>query len=132
MFKGLSILITTGVAGAMGKIAVYKSDTNGRPAALLLETAAIDMSTATTRAVTVSQTLLKGQTYWLGLRTNAAPTIAAWAAGATPDINGGTPSTVLRKTLAKTVTYANAAPANWSWSSNDIGAGAAPAIWLMV
>jgi hypothetical protein len=120
------------MAAATGKMAIYRSDANGRPDTLLLETASVDMSAAGIKTVAVSQTLLKGQTYWLGLRSNATPTMAAWAAGATPDVNGGAPSTTARKTVFRTITYSSPAPANWGWSSAEIGPGAAPAIWLVV
>ena len=129
---GLSFNVLTGMAAATGKMAIYRSDANGRPDTLLLETASVDMQAAGIKTVAVSLTLLKGQTYWLGLRSSATPTIAVWAAGATPDVNGGAPSTTARKTVFRTITYSSPAPANWVWSSAEIGAGLAPAIWLVV
>jgi hypothetical protein len=128
---GLCFNVLTGMAAGSGKIAIYRSDANGRPDTLLLETASVDMSATGIKTVAVSQTLLKGQTYWLGLRSSANPTIAAWAAGATPDVNGGAPSTTARKTVFRQITYSSPAPANWGWSSAEIGPGAAPAIWLV-
>ena len=130
---GLTLNCTTAVASALGKIAVYDSDANGRPNALITETADLDLSTVGTKTATVTLTLRQGRTYWFGVRHSSTATISTWATNATPDINGGsTIATTTRKVLRRTLTYATAAPASWVFASAEINTAAAPAVWLKV
>ncbi len=129
---GLAVNVTTLLAAALGKIVVYDSDTNGRPANLLLETADLDFSTVGVKTATVSITFRQGRTYWLGIRHSSTATLSAWAGTATPDINGGAPVTTARKTVRRTLTYATAATSTWGWSAAEINAGPATAIWFKV
>ena len=129
---GLVLNVTNAVVGSLAKFIVYGSDANGRPDALLAETADVDCSSTGPKTAAVSLTLRRGQTYWLGLRVNGNATVSAWVASATPDINGGTISTGPRKSLARTLAYVTPAPATWGWTSADLVSVAAPAVWLQV
>lgn len=122
---------TTAVAAALARIVLYSADAQGRPSGLLWESPDLDLGTAGTRLATVSQIFRQGRTYWLGLRHSSTATISTWATTATPDINGGTtPAITLRKVLRRTIAWGTACPATWGFTSADINAAAAPAIWL--
>jgi hypothetical protein len=126
----LGINCTGAVASALAKIAVYTSDANGRPDQRLTETGDLDCSTTGMRLATVSLTLRRGTVYWIGVRHSSTATLSAWAATATPDINGGTIVTTARKVLRRTLNYATAAPASWAFVSSEINAGPATAVWM--
>jgi len=127
----LMLNCTTAVAGALARIALYASDAAGRPAALITETADIDLSTTGAKSVTLTHSFRQGRTVWLGLRHSSTATVSAWATTATPDINGGTaPVTTLRKVLRRTVAWGTPLPATWGFASTEITAAAATAIWL--
>jgi hypothetical protein len=126
----LGINVTAAVASALAKIAVYSSDANGRPDQRLTETGDLDCSTTGTKLATIALTLRRGTVYWIGVRHNSTATLSAWAATATPDINGGTIATTARKVLRRTLTYASAAPTSWAFVSSEINAGPATAVWL--
>ena len=129
---GLAVNVTIAVAAALGKIAVYDSDANGRPNNLITETADMDFSTAGVKTGTVAITMRQGRTYWLALRHSSTATLSTWAATATPDINGGAPATTQRKILRRTTVYSSAGVSNWGWLSSEITTAGATAIWLKV
>jgi hypothetical protein len=129
---GLAVNVTTLLAGALGKIAVYDSDATGRPNNLLTETADLDFSIAGVRTATVALTLRQGKTYWFAVRHSSTATLSTWAGTATPDINGGAPATTARKSVRRTLTYATAATSPWGWSAAEINAAAPVAVWLKV
>ncbi len=128
----LAVNVTTAVAAALCKIVVYAADANGRPATLIVESADLDCATVGIKTASVALTLRQGITYWLGVRHSSTATLSAWALGATPDINGGAPSTAARKVLRRTVTYATAAPSPWVFSAAEINSASATAIWARV
>jgi hypothetical protein len=126
----LSVNVTTLVASALGKIVLYAADAAGRPSTLILETADLDFSTAGLKEATVAQTLRCGITYWIGIRHSSTAALSAWAATATPDLNGGAPATTARKVLRRTLTYTTAAPGTWGFLASEINPGPGSAIWL--
>ncbi|MDZ4095951.1 MAG: hypothetical protein U1D35_13715, partial [Paracoccaceae bacterium] len=123
---------TVAVAAALAKVVIFAADPAGRPAGLLLETADMDLAATGLKTTAAAVTLRQGRTYWLGIRHSATATLSSWATTATPDINGGSPVTTLRKTLRRTVTYATPAPANFGFVATEIGSAAATAIWLRI
>lgn len=129
----LGCSISTLLAGATVKLVVYDSDGQGRPAAILGETATIDASTAGTKFAAISPlTMIPGKVYWLGLRSSAAPTIrtinvaAAYVLSAT---SAATP--VQQTTLTKNETYASAAAA-WTYAASQHSNLAPPLILMRV
>jgi hypothetical protein len=127
----LGLVCTTLLASALAKVVVYASDANGRPDQRLTETGDLDCSTTGAKLATVALTLRRGAVYWIGVRHSSTATLAAWAATATPDVNGG--STIVlaaRKVLRRTLTYATAAPAIWGFVASEINPGPATAVWL--
>jgi len=72
----LAINVTMEMAGALGKIAVYGSDANGRPDQLILETGDLDLGTLGVRTIAASLTLRAGRTYWFGLRHSSTATVS--------------------------------------------------------
>jgi hypothetical protein len=133
MLDRLTINCTTAVAGALARILIYGSDANGRPDALLLETADLDLSTIGVKAATVALSLRQGRTVWLGIRHSSTATLSTWPVAATPDVNGGTlPVTAARKVLRRTIAWGSSAPSPWGFTSAEINSAAATAIWLRV
>lgn len=127
----LGVNCTSAATGAQGRVVVYSADANGRPADLLGETPPIDLSSTGNKTGSLGLTFRQGLTYWLGIRHSGNPTLSAWISQATPDINGGTTmSTANRKILRRTVTFADPAPANWTWDSAEISTGTPTAVWL--
>lgn len=127
----LGVNCTTAVAAAQCKLVVYEALPNGQPGSLLLETGTADLATVGNKVLAASLTFYRGRTYWLGVRHSSTAALSAWALQATPDINGGTTMvTTARKTLRRTVVFANVAPATWNFVSSEINAAAATAIWL--
>lgn len=122
---------TTAVASALCKVVIYDALPNGQPDALLLETGTMDLSTTGNKTATASITLRRGRTYWLGVRHSSTASLSCWATQATPDLNGGTTMvTTARKILRRTLTFTTAAPASWGFTSAEINAAVAPAVWL--
>lgn len=122
---------TTAVAGALARILIYNSDALGRPDELVLESADLDLGSTGAKLATVALTLRQGRGLWLGLRHASTATTSTWPASGTPDINGGTTlATTARKVLRRTLAWATPAPANWGFTSAEINAASAPAIWL--
>jgi hypothetical protein len=126
----MAINVTTEVAGALGKIAVYSADANGRPDQLILETGDLDLGTLGVRSIAATLTLRAGRTYWFGLRHSSTATVSVWSTCGTADINGGPPATTARKTLQRTITYSTSAPTIWGFDASEINASVATAIWL--
>ena len=127
----LAVNCTTGVAGALGKFVIYESDEFGRPAALILETTTVNLASAGVKTAALGGFSMRaGRTYWLGFRYSATASISTWPITATPDINGGAPSTSARNILRRYWSFATAAAATWGFVSEEINAAAAPAIWL--
>lgn len=131
---GVAINVSTLVASAVARVVIYAADANGRPAALLYQSADLDCSTTGIKTALASLTLPKGQFFWLGVWTSSTATLSTWGLNTTPDINGGAaPSTLARKILRRTVSFAGGAPDPWVWNSSEITGGAsATAIWLKV
>ena len=122
---------TAALAGALGRILLYAADAHGRPEALLHESADLDLSTTGAKAAPIAITLRQGRVIWLGLRHSSTATLSHWVLSATPDINGGSaPATTPRKVLRRSLAWGSPAPANWGFTSAEISATPAPAIWL--
>lgn len=129
--NALGVNCTTAVAGALCKLVVYDAQDNGQPGSLLLETSTADLGTTGNKVLTASLTIYRGRTYWMGVRHSSTAALSAWPLQATPDINGGTTMvTTARKTLRRTVAFATAAPASWTFNASEINAAVATAIWL--
>lgn len=112
----LAINVQTAAASSNLKIVVYASASNGRPGALLHESASIDSSTTGWKEVTVSLSFAAGQVVWLGIRSNGTPTILCTNASSDITLGLGTSSgnshaRILRLTGQ---TFANAAPDPWT------------------
>ena len=129
---GIAINCTVLLAAALGKMVIYSSDVDGRPNALLTETATVDLSAVGVKTATAALTLRQGVTYWLGLRSSSTASTSTWSVNSTPDINGGAPVLTSRKVLRRTLNFATAASATWGFLSSEITTVAAPAIWLRV
>ncbi|MGL6210486.1 MAG: hypothetical protein ACRC14_11730, partial [Paracoccaceae bacterium] len=126
----IAVNCTTAVAAAQGKVVLYSSDANGRPDALIAETGNLDFATTGVKTIAVAQTLRQGQTFWFGIRHSSTATLSIWSPGATPDINGGAPTTTARKVLRRTLAYATAATPTWGYLPSEITNSTATAIWL--
>jgi hypothetical protein len=103
---------------------------DARPDQRLTKTGDLDCSTTGTKLATISLTLQRGSVYWIGVRHNSTATLSAWAATATPDINGGAIVTTARKALRRMLAHASAVPSTWGFLSSEISAGPATAVRL--
>lgn len=126
---------TTLLAGSSCKIVLYGADANGNPSNLLWESNPISCAAAGAASDTLSSpvTVVGGQLYYPGIRFSGTQAISSWQYTAIPDIHGGTAfSTIARKTLRRSLTYATAAPAAWGYTSSEIANGGAAAIQFRV
>jgi len=129
----LSINCTTAVAASTVKIVLYASDTNGKPAALIVETATLDTSSTGVKEATVSQTLRKGVTYWVGVRHSSTATLSLFGQAATPELTTDGITVNPRKVLRRTLTYATAATDPWGYLVSEVTSATtilACAIWM--
>lgn len=127
----LLVNCTTAVAAAQGKLLVYSADADHKADALLYESGTLDFSTTGQKTAAPSLTFKGGEVYWFGVRHSSTATLSAWAATATPDINGGTAiSTSARKVLRRTLAFGTAAPEAWGHVSSEVNPGPATAIWM--
>jgi hypothetical protein len=122
----LGVAVSTAVAGALAKVVIYNSDTNGWPGTLLFETADLDCSTAALREDIVSFTFQAGVKYWLGVVHNSTATLRTIPVSSAVNLgltsgNGTAYATILRRT----VTYANL-PSPWNFTNSDRVAGVTP------
>lgn len=129
----LAVSVVTAVAGALGDIVVYGANADGRPDALILETPALDLSTAGAKEVAVVLSFKKGKQYWLGMRSSSTATLLAWQQYNTPDLDYGSVSAAAAKVLRRTLAYATPAPASWGYVAGEATINVnPPAIWLRV
>ena len=129
----LSVNCTTAVAASTVKIILYASDTDGKPTALIVETATLDTASTGVKEATVSLTLRKGVTYWVGIRHSGAPTLSLFGQAATPELTTDGITVNPRKVLRQTLTYATAAPDPWVYAVGDVSSATtilACAIWM--
>lgn len=120
----------TGAATGDAAVVIHASDDLGRPAGLVAQSSPISTGTTGLRTVPISATLRGGQQYWVGLWTQAAPTVRAvsdalpisWAAGA--------PHTA-RRVLRRVVTWGGTGPV-WSYTASDPAAAMPAAVLLRV
>ena len=127
----VGVLCATAVAAAQGKIVCYASDADGRPDALLFETAVLDFATAGFKAVTQLQAFTRGTLYWLGLRHSSTATVNAHQPYCSPVLGyPATPTTAANKLLRRTLAFATPAPANWGWTAAEETAANVPAIFM--
>lgn len=128
----LSVWCTTAVAAALAKIAVYDSDANGRPNAKLFEGADLDLSTTGAKSSTVALTFTRGQIIWLGLRHSSTAAVNGHNSYSMPTIDLGASIAVgaPAKTIRRTLAYASAAPASWSWVATEPSTTVPTAFWL--
>lgn len=120
----------TGAATGDAAVVIHASDDLGRPAGLVAQSSPISTGTTGLRTGVISATLRGGLQYWLGLWTQAAPTLRAvsdalpisWAAGA--------PHTA-RRVLRRVVTWGGTGPV-WSYTASDPAAASPAAVLLRV
>lgn len=120
----------TGAAAGDAAVVIHASDDLGRPAGLVAQSSPVSTGTTGLRTAALSATLRGGQQYWIGLWTQAAPTVRAvsdalpisWAAGA--------PHTA-RRVLRRVVTWGGTGPV-WSYTASDPVAALPAAVLLRV
>lgn len=118
----LGIAVSTGVASALAKCAIYGSDAQGWPADLLLEPSGdLDCATTGAKFYTVSFTFGSNRLYWLVVRHSSTATLRATPLSGAPNLglqsdNATAYNTVIRRTLA----YATALPASWGFSAAEL------------
>ncbi len=126
----VALSVATAVATAQGKILIYAANGSGQPTTRLFESAALDFSTVGFKTATVTLTLRKGLTYWIGVRHSSTATLTAYAVSATPDLTTADLTTQTRKLLRRTVTFATAAPDPWGFVNTETANAVASAVWF--
>jgi hypothetical protein len=119
----MGVAVSAAVAASLVKLVIYDSDANGWPDALLYEGGDLDCSTTGYKSESLSFTFLKGVPYWVGMRTNANPTLRTTPLGNNKIIGGivnGSNGTSYYTAIRRTVTYANAAPDPWVFTSSEL------------
>lgn len=126
----IGVNVTTIQAGALGRVVIYAADDQGRPAALLLTSADLMLSTGGARDVAVSLSLLRGQQIWVGFWHSAGATVSAFNPLTCPDLDSAAIETNANKVLRRTAAFAGAAPAPWGYLSTQATNVNPVAIWM--
>lgn len=120
----------TAAATGDAAVVIHAADDLGRPAGLVAQSLPISTGTTGLRTGTISATLRAGTQYWVGIWTQAAPTLRAvsdalpisWAASAPP---------AARRVLRRTVTWGGMGPV-WSYTASDPVAASPAAVLFRV
>lgn len=126
----MGINVTTAVAASNAKIAIYDSDTDGRPNQRLTETGDLNCSTIGAKESTISVGFKEGKQYWIVVRTSSTQTLSAFQPYTTPDLDATAIATTQFKTLNQTLAYATSAPATWTYSATDATTVNAAVVWF--
>jgi hypothetical protein len=129
----IGVLVSTAVASALGRIAIYGVDSTGVPDAKLFEGSSdLDFSTTGYKFHDLSATPFKfasGTMYWLGLITSS--TASTRAISTTSCVNLGltsASSTTYSTNLIRALTFADALPDPWAFVVGDYDDGSVPSI----
>jgi hypothetical protein len=129
----VGVLCSASVASSLAKIVCYTSDANGRPDALLFETATLDFGTTGFKSVAQAFNFNRGECYWLGLRTSSTATVNAHQPYCTPILGfPPTPTTSASKLLRRILAFATAAPTTWGYTGVEELNSNVPALFLRV
>lgn len=126
----LGIAISTAVASSSLKCFIYGSDASGWPDALLYEGSA-DLSGATTgyKSHSLDFTFDSGRQYWLGVKMNSTATYRTLNVSSAVNLGlSGSNATSYFTVITRTLTYANALPDPWVFTSTDLAASSPPSI----
>lgn len=123
------VAVSSGVAGAQGRLFMYEAGPDGWPDALIFEGPAnLDFATSGYRYHPIDFTFDAGRQYWLGLLSSSTAAVRAIATTSAVNLGLGTSTgttyaTVLQRTMAA---FANPLPANWGFVTSDRGLATAP------
>lgn len=108
-------------AGVNARILLYShSATNGLPDTKIYESANLDCSTTGVKTATTAQTFTAGTTYWLGLHTSGAVTLAGVVVASLIQI--GVDSTTAQYTsISRSVAFGSA-PSTWGTTGTQLSA----------
>jgi hypothetical protein len=129
----LGVSVSTGVAATNVKAIIYASDANGRPDAVIIETANISSAANATVMSTIASTALTaGTTYWVGIRSSGTATVRTLGVGSAPAVTYTTAATpLIESALVKTETFANAAAA-WGYVASQHSNALIPLVLMRV
>lgn len=123
------VAVSSGVAGALGRLFIYGSNSEGWPDELLHESP-IDLNFATSgyKFDAVDFTFDAGRQYWLGILNSSTASIRAVSTTSAVNLGLGTSTgttyaTVIQRTVAS---FANPLPANWGFVASERGLAVAP------
>lgn len=123
----IGVSVSTGVASATAKLVIYNADSDGMPDTVAWEGASnLDCSSAAFVEETLTFTFTGGKRYWLAVRHSSTATLRSTPISNLGNLglassNGTAYNTVLRRS----VTYANAAPDPFSFTTSDYTTNAA-------
>lgn len=117
----IGVACSTAVASSNAKVVIYDVDANGWPDNLLLESTNLDCSTTGYKSYSTSFTFNSGTMYWVGYRSSSTQTLRSIPATSSPNLGvNGSNGTNYFSALRRTVTFANAAPDPWTFSSSEL------------
>lgn len=116
----IGVSVSTAVASSTVKVFIYGSNADGWPDELLYESAPISSATATYAFATLDFTFDSGRQYWLGVRHSATATLRSINTSSAVNLGlTGSANSNYATILRRTITYANALPANWNFVNGD-------------
>jgi hypothetical protein len=129
----VGVLCSTSIAAALGKITCYGSDANGRPNSLLFESATLDFSSVGFKSTAQVFNFVRGELYWIGLRSSSTATVNAHQPYCSPvPGSAATPTTGASKLLRRTLAFSTAAPVTWGYTATEETSTNVPALFMRV
>lgn len=128
-FDQLGVQVTTGAAGN-AKVLAYDVDADGWPDSLIFESTDLDTTSTGFVFDTASLPVLAaGTRYWVGLITDAAPTLRAVSTAGNRSLGMASPSdTSISYFIRRTgLTYATP-PATWTFSAAELSGANSPIV----
>jgi hypothetical protein len=112
----LAVEVTTLIASAKCKVAVYSATADGWPDSLLATSAELDLGSTGTKTASISLTLSANTPYWIGVHHSSTATLRALNStsftplGLGTSGSAGVDGSAIRRT---SVTYATGFPSSW-------------------
>lgn len=123
----IGVAVTTGVAGALCKVAIYGTGSDGWPSTRLYVSGDLDCSAVAFKSDSISFTFQPGTMYWLAVHTSSTATIRSVATSSAVNLGlGSSTSSSYATILRKTVTYASGPPTTYTFNTADRSSNTTP------
>jgi Protein of unknown function (DUF2793) len=126
-------ICSTAIGAALGKIVCYNSDALGHPNDLIFESGTVDFSSIGFKSTAQVMNFVRGELYWIGLRSSSTATVNAHQPYCSPILGyPAIPTTVAAKLLRRTLAFATSAPAIWGYNATEETSSNVPALFMRV